>query len=786
MSQSPDGYIGHSVPRREDRRLLLGQGCYVADMILPEMVEVAFARSQNAHATIASIDMTAAAAAEGVVLALSGADLAKDLAPIGGMQVNAPKGWSERVRHRITLPPQRILADDKVRYVGEAYAVVVAGDRYGAEDALELIEAAFEPLQPLPDTAAALAEGAALVHRDLGTNAVAELHVEKGNVAAAMAGAPHRIKRRFVHHRYAAMAMECRGVVAEYDRRTDSLTVWSSTQVVHWVRKELAVTLGLPEEKIRVIAPDVGGGFGGKGHVYPEDLIIPYLARRLGRPVKWIEDRHEHILNAAHSRDNIHDAEMGFDADGRILAFRDTFLIDSGAYSPVGAAVAYNTAAHLIGPYQIENFEAAITLVTTNKTPNAPYRGAGRPEAVQVTERMVDLIAAELGIDPADVRRRNMIRADQMPYSVGLPYRDGMPMIYDSGDYPAALERALAEIGGLEAFRARQKAALSQGRYLGLGMGCYTEGTGVGPFEGATVKIDPSGKVIVATGACPQGQGHETIFAQVTADAWKVPIEDVVVQLADTATLTMGYGTIASRSTVASSMAIEQASDKVKERVFAVAAHLLETGEADLELRGGTVGVKGVPDMALTFKEIAAAAAPGWMSRRPEGSEAGLEATSYYEPPTVTWSYAANAAVVEIERDTGRVKIEKYVEVHDAGVLVNPGLADGQVKGGLVQGLGGALLEAMVYDENAQLLTGSFADYLLPSAAETPPIVVIHHESPSPLNPLGVKGLGEGGAIAPPVVIANAVSDALKPFGAEFNSLPIRWEDVLAVLDGAS
>ena len=786
MSQSPDGYIGHSVPRREDRRLLLGQGCYVADMILPEMVEVAFARSQNAHATIASIDMTAAAAAEGVVLALSGADLAKDLAPIGGMQVNAPRGWSERVRHRITLPPQRILADDKVRYVGEAYAVVVAGDRYGAEDALELIEATFEPLQPLPDTAAALAEGAALVHRDLGTNAVAELHVEKGNVAAAMAGAPHRIKRRFVHHRYAAMAMECRGVVAEYDRRTDSLTVWSSTQVVHWVRKELAVTLGLPEEKIRVIAPDVGGGFGGKGHVYPEDLIIPYLARRLGRPVKWIEDRHEHILNAAHSRDNIHDAEMGFDADGRILAFRDTFLIDSGAYSPVGAAVAYNTAAHLIGPYQIENFEAAITLVTTNKTPNAPYRGAGRPEAVQVTERMVDLIAAELGIDPADVRRRNMIRADQMPYSVGLPYRDGMPMIYDSGDYPAALERALAEIGGLEAFRARQKAALSQGRYLGLGMGSYTEGTGVGPFEGATVKIDPSGKVIVATGACPQGQGHETIFAQVTADAWKVPIEDVVVQLADTATLTMGYGTIASRSTVASSMAIEQASDKVKERVFAVAAHLLETGEADLELRGGTVGVKGVPDMALTFKEIAAAAAPGWMSRRPEGSEAGLEATSYYEPPTVTWSYAANAAVVEIERDTGRVKIEKYVEVHDAGVLVNPGLADGQVKGGLVQGLGGALLEAMVYDENAQLLTGSFADYLLPSAAETPPIVVIHHESPSPLNPLGVKGLGEGGAIAPPVVIANAVSDALKPFGAEFNSLPIRWEDVLAVLDGAS
>ena len=476
---------------------------------------------------------------------------------------------------------------------------------------------------------------------------------------------------------------------------------------------------------------------------------------------------------------------MGFDDEGRILAYRDNFIIDSGAYSPVGAGVAYNTTAHLIGPYQIENFEAGTRLVTTNKTPNAPYRGAGRPEAVQATERMMDLVAGHLGIEPAEVRRRNMIRPDQMPYAVGLPYRDGQMMVYDGGDYPAALERAIAEVGGLEAFRARQKAARDEGRILGLGLGCYTEGTGVGPFEGATVKIDPSGKVIVATGACPQGQGHETIFAQVTADIWRVPIEDVVVQLADTSTLTMGYGTIASRSTVTSSMAIEQASDKVKERVFAVAAHLLETGEADLELRDGTVGVKGVPDLALTLREVAAAAAPGWMSRRPDGSEAGLEATSYYEPPTVTWAYAANAAIIEIERDTGRVNIEKYVEVHDAGVLVNPGLADGQVKGGLVQGLGGALFEAIIYDENGQLLTGSLADYLLPTTAETPPIVVVHQETPSPANPLGVKGRGEGGAIAPPVVISNAVSDALKPFGAEFNTLPIRWQDVLEALEGS-
>ena len=780
---SPDGYIGRSVPRREDRRLLLGQGAYVADLVLPGMVHAAFARSQFAHARIASIDLARAAAEPGVAFAIDGAALARELPPIGGMQVTAPKGWAERVEHRIALPPQNLMAGDRVRYVGEAFAVVCADDRYMAEDAIEAIDAEFEPLPAVVDPEAATAPGSAIVHPDIGTNAVAELRVEKGDVAGAMAAAPHRVGRRFRHHRYAAMPLECRGVAAEYDRRTDSLTVWSSTQVVHWVRKELASALGMAEEKIRVLAPDVGGGFGGKGHVYPEDLIIPWLARRLGRPVRWIEDRHEHILNAAHSRDNIHDAEIGFDDDGRILAYRDRFIVDSGAYSPVGAGVAYNTTAHLLGPYHIENFAGATTVVITNKTPNAPYRGAGRPEAAQVTERLMDIVADTLGMEPAEVRLRNMIGPERMPYAVGLPYRDGVPMTYDSGDYPESLRRAIAEIGGIAAFRERQRKARAEGRHLGLGLGCYTEGTGVGPFEGATVKVDASGKIVVATGACPIGQGHETVFAQVTADAWRVPIEDVIVLLADTSTLTMGYGSIASRSTVTSSMAIGDASDKVKAKVLAVAAHLLEASEDDLELRDGKVTVKGVPEMSVSLREIAAAAAPGWLSRRPAGSEAGLEATSYYEPPTVTWAYASNAAIVEIEPDTGRVRIERYVEVHDAGRLVNPGLADGQVKGGLVQGLGGALYESIEYDETGQLLTGSFADYLLPTSAETPPITVIHMETPSPLNPLGVKGLGEGGAIAPPVVIANAVTDALKPFGVEFNTLPIRWQDVRAAFD---
>jgi carbon-monoxide dehydrogenase large subunit len=579
------------------------------------------------------------------------------------------------------------------------------------------------------------------------------------------------------------MPMECRGVVAEYDSRTDSITVWSSTQVVHWVRREVANALGMPEDRVRVVAPDVGGGFGGKGHVYPEDILIAYLAKRLGRPVKWLEDRHEHLLNAAHSRDNLFDIEVGYDDDGRISVVKNYFLVDSGAYSPVGAAIAGNSIAHFMGPYDIPHYEADCKVMMTNRTPNAPYRGAGRPEVAFAMERSIDLIANELGLDPAEVRFRNMIQPEQMPYAVGLPYRDGVMIEYDSGDYPEALRKALDGIGGLDAFRARQKEALADGRYLGLGLGCYVEGTGIGPFEGATVKIDSSGKVMVATGACPQGQGHETAFAQVAADIWNVDIDDVVVTLADTSHVTMGYGTIASRSAVTASGAIKDSSDKVKEKVFAIAANVLEASESDLELRGGSVGVIGVPEMSMTLKEVARAALPGWIHQRPEGIEAGLEGTAYYEPPTVTWAYAANAAILEIDAQTGVVKIENYVEVHDAGTLINPGIADGQVKGGLVQGIGGGLFEELSYDEHGQLMTGSFMDYLLPTASDVPPINVIHTETPSPRNSFGFKGLGEGGAIAPPVVIANAVCDALKSFGMEINSTPVRAEQILNILD---
>ncbi len=579
-------------------------------------------------------------------------------------------------------------------------------------------------------------------------------------------------------------------MVAAYDRRTDGMTIWSSTQVVHFVRREAAALLGLPEARVRCVAPDVGGGFGGKGHVYPEDLLITFLARKLGRPVRWIEGRSEHLMSATHSRDQLHDLEVGFDDDGRILAMRDDYVVDCGAWNPIGSGVAYNTAVHLTGPYKIENLAASGKIVVTNKVPNAPYRGAGRPEAAFAMERTIDLVARALGLEPAEVRRRNMIRAEEMPYRVGIPYRDGEPIVYDSGDYPAALEKALEALGGLDAFRRRQNEARREGRYLGLGIGCYIEGTGVGPFESAFVRIEPTGKVYVSCGAAPQGQGMETIFSQVVADLWKVAPEDVVLTFADTAAIAIGFGTMASRSTVTASAAMHVASARLRDKVFAIASHLLECAPADLELRpgpaGGGVGVVGVPGAQVSLAQVAQAARPGWEITRPPGVEAGLEETCYWQPPTVTWSYAVHAAIVEVDRDTGRVGIDDYAVAHDCGVVVNPMLVEGQIMGGTVQGLGGILGEAIVYDADGQLLSGSLMDYALPTASDVPSIRIVHQHSPSTLNPLGVKGVGEGGAVAPPAAIANAVCDALAPFDVEINATPIRPEQLAMTLGAAA
>ena len=776
-------YVGRSLLRREDRRLLTGQGQFIADLVLPRMLHAVLVRSPVAHARIRSVDLSHAATMPGVMLALNGADLLQLLPPVPEGQISMPSKWTSVVQHKFLNPQQPLLAHDKVRHVGEGIAIIVAETRDQAEDAAEQASWDLEELPAVVDPEAALRPDSAIVHDRFHTNLIGAFSVGRGDAAAALAGAPHRLRRRFYHHRYAAVPMECRGVVAAYDPRTDSATIWSSTQVVHWVRREAAALLGLPEARVRCIALDVGGGFGGKGHVYPEDLLITFLARKIGRPVRWIEERREHLTSATHSRDQWHDLEVGFDGDGRMLALRDDYVVDCGAWNPIGSGVAYNTAVHLTGPYKIENLAASGKIVVTNKVPNAPYRGAGRPEAAFAMERAVDLVARTLGLEPVEVRRRNMIRADEMPYRIGIPYRDGEPIVYDSGDYPGALQKALDAVGGVEAFRRRQAEARGEGRYLGFGIGSYIEGTGVGPFESAFVRIDPSGKVYVSCGASPQGQGMETIFSQIVADLWKVAPEDIVLTFADTAAIAIGFGTMASRSTVTASAAMHVASERLRGKVFSIAAHLLECAPADLELRpvagGGGVGVVGVPGAQVSLAKVAQAARPGWEITRPPEVEAGLEETCYWQPETVTWSNAVHAAIVEVDPDTGRVSVDDYAVAHDCGVVVNPMLVEGQIMGGAAQGLGGILCEAIVYDSNGQLLSGSLMDYALPTAADIPSMTIVHQHSPSPLNPLGVKGVGEGGAVAPPAAIANAVCDALAAFGVEVNQTPINPEQLV-------
>jgi aerobic carbon-monoxide dehydrogenase large subunit len=785
MSTPAEGYVGKSMLRREDAKLLTGRGQYVADLKLPGMLHAAFVRSDVAHARIKSVDLSHAKTAPGVVYAISGIELAKLVPTVPDSQLSLPKKWKTLVQHQFQNPQQSLLADDKVRHVGEAIAVILAESRHQAEDAAELVTVELEHLAPVVDPEAALSDGSEILHEKYNTNVIGEFTVEKGNVDRALASAPHRIRRRFKHHRYAGIPMECRGVISSYDVRTDSITIWSACQVVHWVRREAANVLGMPEARIQCIALDVGGGFGVKGHVYPEELLLPFLARAVERPVKWIEDRREHFLSACHSRDQIHDVDVGFDDNGRLIALRDEFLVDCGAWNPIGAGIAYNTAVHVPGPYKFDHLQVRGRIVATNKVANAPYRGAGRPEATFAMERVIDLIARELQMDPASVRLVNMIPPEEIPYALGIPYRDGVPIVYDSGDYPQALKSALIAVGGLDEFRERQRKARAAGRYIGLGLGSYVEGTGVGPFEGAKIRIDPSGKVYVAGGACSQGQGMETIFSQIVADTWKVKPEDVVITLGDTSAMVMGFGTIASRSTVTLSAAIYYASENLRKKVFSVAGHMMECSSEDLELRDGAVGVKGIPGMEVTLANVAKAARPGWDSNRPPEMPAGLEETYYWEPPTVTWAYATHAVVVEVDPEIGQINIEKYVIVHDCGLVINPMLVDGQIHGGAVQGLGGALLEEITYDTEGQLLVGSFMDYLMPGAADVPNFELIHQHVPAPSNPFGVKGVGEGSAIAPPVAIANAVCDALREFNVEFNSTPIKPEDVVQAIWGS-
>ena len=540
--------------------------------------------------------------------------------------------------------------------------------------------------------------------------------------------------------------------------------------------------LGLPAHKIRVIAPDVGGGFGTKATGYPEDLLIPAAAIACRRPVKWTEDRREHMMAAAHARHQIHDIEIGARRDGTMVAVRDRIWVDLGAYNSWGIVLPYNTVAHLLGPHRVPVLDVECRGVVTNKTPNAPYRGAGRPETVFAMDRIVDCLATALRMDPADLRRKNYLSAADLPYEIDIPYRDGNRLVYDSGDFRANLESALEAID-YPALRREQAELRKQGVHRGIGISGYVEGTAIGPYEGATVRMDLSGRAVVATGACSQGQGHETSFAQVAADALGVPLDWVTVVGGDTAAIPFGIGTFASRSAVNAGSSIHVAAGKVRDKLTEAAAALLEAAPADVEIVDGVASVRGAPGSGLPLARVIQGSLPTFA--RAGAVSADFEATVYHHQPTVTYTSAVHVAHVEVDTGTGAVQLLRYVVAHDCGRLINPTIVEGQIHGGVAQGIGGGLLEEMVYDEQGQLLTGTFMDYLVPTAMELPPIETVHLEYPSPRNPLGVKGIGEGGAISPPAALANAVEDALAPFGVRVTRAPLGPSTVLDLISAA-
>lgn len=787
-------WFGASIPRIEDPRLLRGRGTFVDDIDLPEMLHAAVLRSTHARARILSIDATAARALPGVHLVLTAADLGELLEP---SPLLVP-------HHALTQPRTQLpLALNEVHYVGEAVAFVVADSRYIAEDALDLIEVEYEPLPVIHSLEVAEALDAPLVHADVPGNVAAHLVQTVGDPDAVFEGTPHVIRETIVMDRGAAMPMECRGVLARWDAHDQMLTCWISTQGPIPIRNGLAAIFHLPEHKVRVIAPDVGGGFGTKIMMfYPEEILTPFAATHLGRPVKWIEDRREHFISANQERSQIHEVEYAFDDQGILLAVRDKFLHDTGAYTPYGIIVPIITACTLPGPYRLRNYYSEFTVLYTNKVPVSPYRGAGRPHAVFVMERIMDRIAKELNLDRAEVRSRNFIQPDEFPWDVGLVYQDGGPTKYDSGNYQAGLDKLKALLD-YDNFSAMQAEARQQGRYLGIGISCYVEGTGIGPYEGAQVRVESDGRVFASTGVTTQGQAHFTTFAQIVADQLGVDPKDVLVTTGDSQAFYWGVGTYASRAATIAGTAMHLAAVKVREKAKRVAADLFEAAPDDIELAGGKVFVKDAPHRSLTLGQVAISANPlryayGENARKlmsiklagprpgpalpPERGAPGLEASEFYSPPHGSFASGAHGAIIEVDPKTGMVTFVKYVAVHDCGRVINPTVVEGQVHGGVAQGIGGAFYERLVYDEEGQLINASFMDYLLPTAAEIPPITVDHVETPSPLNPLGVKGAGEAGVIPVPALFASAIDDALSEFGVRVREMPLHPRRLYEIL----
>lgn len=769
------GQFGRSVPRVEDDALLRGAGRYVDDLDAGDhCYQAAFLRSDQAHADIVSVDTRLAGQAPGVLAVLEGRQLSIDVGPmVFDIARMVPDSLRRSADVETRVHPMPALPADRVTYVGQPYVMVVARTRYQAEDALELVEAVLDPRPAVIDPAEALASADVLVEPRWTDNVALRCDVAKGDTAAAFAAADVVVSETFRSHRYIASPIETRGVLASAPAADGSQTVWSSTQVPHQLRDFLTGALGRAPGSLQVVAPDVGGGFGVKGSLYPEELLVTYAAARFGVPVKWIEDRAEHFAATTHGREQTHRIELAADAEGRVLAVRDAILHNCGAYHTLGLVVPYNSITHLLGPYDIGSAEISVRAVLTNTGVVAPYRGAGRPEAVFAMERAMDRLARALRLDPVEVRRRNLISPESMPYATGLVYRDGTDQVYDSGDYPALLDKAveLTDEAGWRAVPGNPSGADERYR-IGIGYAAYVEGTGVGPFEAAEVELADAGKIIIRTGSASQGQGHRTTFAQIAADTLGVRLEDVEVVGGDTRSLAAGFGTIASRSIVVGGNATRAAGLSLRRRILDVAADVLEAAAADLDLADSVVVVKGDPDVGLTLADLAGALSP-YNPARPPGVPVSLRESAIYRPGPVTYAAGVHAAVVRVDTVTGKVELLRYSIAHDCGRTVNPMIAEGQILGGVMQGIGGALHEELTYDEDGQLVTSSFLDYLLPTADAAPEFRIAHVDAASPLNPLGIKGLGEGGAIGPPAAIANAVEDALRGYGAVVRATPL-------------
>ena len=790
--------FGSRIKRNVDPALLRGEGAFVDDIPLADPLHVAFVRSPFARATIRSIDTTAALAHPGVA-AVYTCDSIGDLDR--EMPLLIPHSSMKDAR------TQRPLARGDVFYVGQTVAMVVATDRYTAEDAAQLVDVDYDPRDVEVDIEKAVAPGAPLVHATHPDNIAAHFIQVSGNPDAAIAKAEHVTRIRVQVERSTAAPMECRAVAAVFDSVTGDLTVWDGTQAPISVRGGLASIFRLDEDKVRVVAPNVGGGLGQKVLLfYTDELLVPMAAMQLGRPVKYIEDRRENFVGSSQERTQIHYVELYARKTGEVIALRDSFLHDTGAFIPYGIAVAQVASTSIAGPYQIQKIWGEFQAVSTPTVPIPPYRGCGRPQSCFAIERAMDQLAEELGLDRFEVRRRNLINESQFPYTrEGLLFADGLKVSLDSGQYQKALTMISDKLDP-KGFADEQARAREDGKYLGLGLAFYVEGTGLGPYEGGHIKVHPiTGKVYVNTGLTSQGQGHDTVFAQIVADQLGVRVEDVILVEGDTKAFDWGVATFASRAAVVSGNAIYKTALIVREKIIHAAANMLEADAADIELRDGAAYVKGtdrkVPLAAVAtatnplryaFNEAAKAAtqfAPASRHDGPpldEGQHPGLEATDYYSPACATWAYGVHGVIVEVDPDLCAVKIRKYVCIHDCGNMINPTIVEGQVMGGIAQGLGGAMYERIEYDSSGNPLNANFVDFLMPYATEVPNVEVLHLETPSPLNPLGVKGVGEAGCIAVGAVIASGVEDALLPLGAgKFRQTPITPSMIHAALDAA-